>query len=49
MKIHFKFYSDIRWNVYLLGFTFWGKDFIREVNFYFGPLRVGVWITKGVF
>lgn len=50
MKIHFKFYSDIRFNVWFLGFSFWGtKGVIREVNFYLGPVRIGVWITKGVF
>ena len=49
MKTHFKFYVDTRWNCWLLGFTFWGKDFIREVNVNIGPVRVGVWITKGVF
>ena len=48
-KTHFKFYYDIRWNVWFFGLSFWGRDYISEANFYLGPLRVGVWITKGVF
>lgn len=44
---YFKFYYDIRWNCYLFGITFWGKDYIKEVNLNFGPLRIGVWITRG--